>query len=313
MTQITFITGYFELLNTGRNFDVYLERASKMTLKISNPLVIFCEPHTYPKIKAERDKYGYLTHYIIKRFNEMEFYSYLPQIIENRKTHPRADSRNIPEYQIATCSKFTMIRDAINKNIFGSLYYAWIDFSLAESKFTNIDILRTVSNNIISNKLEKIKMCFINYTPKNETLDLQKYYNLHGRGGISGGFYSGSSDKLLKFAELCITFFKNNVSRGYGHADEQIYLQVYFANESKDLFNFYFGDYQYVISNFIEVNTESKHIILNVFLPNVIKDKHILESNILAKNAVMFLINGYKKGKVELNKDEIVKLFSYIA
>lgn len=317
MPQITYVTGYFELPNTGRNFDVYLERASKFTLKISNPLVIFCEPHTYPKIKAERDKYGYLTHYVVRKFEDMEFYSYLPKIIDNRKIRYRADPRNTPEYLIVTSSKFTMVRDAINKNIFGSLYYAWVDFGLVESQYSNMESLRAVSNYIISNKREKVNMCFINYIPKTETLNLETYYHLHGKCGIAGTFFSGSAKNLLKFMELCIQCFKDTIARGYGHNDEQIFLQVYFEccnlRTQNALFDFYFGDYQYVISNFTGFNTlESKYITLNVLLPNIMKDVSKLESKELVKNAVMFLIDGYKRGKLELDKDEIVRLFGYI-
>jgi len=318
MTQITYVTGYFELPNTGRNFDLYLERASKFTLKIANPLVIFCEPDTYPLIKAERDKYGYLTHYVIKRFDEMEFYSYLEQIIENRKTRPRADPRNIPEYQIVTCSKYTMVRDAINKNIFGSQYYAWVDFGIVYSEDnTNLNTLRAVSNDIISNKREKVKLCFINYTQKAETTDLETYYHMHGRCGIAGTFFSGSSTKLLKFAELCVQSFKDTVEKGYGHNDEQIFLQVYFEccerGEQNDLFDFYFGDYQYVISNFTGFNSrDAKYITLNVLLPNIMKDCLVKESKELGKKAVIFLMDGYRRGKVDFDKDEIVRLFEYI-
>jgi len=317
MTQITYVTGYFELLNAERNFDVYLERASKFTLKISYPLVIFCEPDKYQRIKAERDKYGYLTHYVIKRFEELEFYTYLPKIVENRKIRPRADTRNTAEYQIVTCSKYTMVRDAINKNIFGSQYYAWIDFGLVENKHSNINNLNIVTNNIISNKKDKVRMCFINYTTKVETTNLETYYHMHGRCGIAGGFFTGSSAKLLKFTELCIECFKNTVEKGYGHADEQLNLQVYFdccnRGEQNDLFDFYFGDYQHIISNFPGYNSnDAKYITLNILLPNVIKDNAIPESKELAKKAVMFLMDGYRRGKVDFDKDEIVRLFEYI-
>lgn len=318
-SQITYITGYFELPNTGRNFDLYLERASKFSLKIPTPMVIFCEPHTYHRIKAERDKYGFLTHYVVKNIAEMEFYSYLPQIIENRKTRPRADPRNIPEYQAITCSKYTMVRDAINKDIFGSQYYVWVDFGLVENEYSNMTSLRAVSNDIISNKRENVRMCFINYTTMAETLNLENYYHMHGRCGIAGTMFSGARSKLLKFVEMCIACFKKTVERGYGHNDEQIFLQVFFefiqdGNKICDLFDFYFGDYQYVVSNYLGlISANSKYITLNVFLPNIIKDKTTHpECFTLIKQAVSYVMNGYKTGKIDLNKEEIVRLFEYI-
>jgi len=318
-SQITYVSGYFELPDTGRNFETYLERASKFSLKIPHPMIIFCEPHTFPRIKEERSKYGYLTHYVVKKIDELEFFSYLPQIIENRKTHPRADPRNTPEYQCITCSKYTMVRDAINKNIFGSQYYVWVDFGLVESEYSNILSLRAVSNNIISNKRENVRMCFINYTPLNETLNLENYYHMYGRCGIAGTLFSGSSTKLLSFMEMCIKCFKDTVAKGYGHADEQIYLQVLFSfilegNKINDLFDFYFGDYQYILSNYPAFNSpDAKNITLNAFLPNVIKDKaKYPECKELVSHAVMYLMDGYKKGKLELSKEDIFRLFEYV-
>lgn len=320
-SKITYVSGYFELPNVESNFESYLERASRFSLKIPHPMIIFCEPHTYPRIKEERSKYGFLTHYVVKKIEDMEFYSYLPQIIENRKSRPRADPSNTPEYQVIKCSTYTMVRDAINKNIFGSQYYVWVDFGLVESGVapSNMSALRAVSNDIIYNKRENVRMCFINYTPLNETINLENYYHLYGRCGIAGILFSGSSEKLLRFMEMCINCFKDTVSKGYGHADEQIYLQVLFSfilagNKINDLFDFYFGDYQYILSNYSEFNSpDAKNITLNAFLPNVIKDKaKYPECKELVSQAVMYLMDGYKKGKLELSKEDIFRLFEYV-
>ena len=319
-SRITYITGFYELSNSSSNFEKQLENASKLSLKIPHPMIIFCEPDKYAKIKEERNKYGYLTHYVVKKREDLEYYQHLAQIIDNRKTRPRADPNNTPEYQLITCSKFTMVRDAINKNIFGSQYYTWIDFGLEETEYSNIEALRGISSNIISNKRENVRMCFIGYTSKEETLDLEKYYNQHGRCGITGLFFSGSSNKLLRVMEMCNECFKDTIMKGYGHADEQIYLQVLFkyileGGKIKDLFDFYFGDYQYVLSNYQEIlSAEAKHTIMNVFLPNASKDKAIHnEISYLVKQAVMYIMNGYKKERIDLNKDEIIRLFECIS
>jgi hypothetical protein len=323
--RITYITAYYNIPNTGNKFDSNLEKASKLSLKIPHPMIIFCEPETYPRIKAERAKYGYLTHYVVKPLTELELYSYLSQIRDNRKTRPRADSNNTPEYQLISCSKFVMIRDAINKNIFGSEYYAWIDFTMEETEYSNIAAIRAISNDIISNRdnglcaRNNVRMCFISYTAVAEVLDLEKYYNQHGRCGIAGTFYSGSAEKLLKFVNMCIECFKDIVGKGFGHSDEQIYLQVLVGyilggGKIKDLFEFYFGDYQYVLSNYVEFNSgESKAVIMNVFLPNVINDKaNHPECKELVKRAIMYVMDGYKRGKMDMNKDEIVRCFEAI-
>jgi hypothetical protein len=42
------------------------------------------------------------------------------------------------------------------------------------------------------------------------------------------------------------------------------------------------------------------------------KDCLVKESKELAKQAVMFLMDGYRRGKVDFDKDELVRLFEYI-
>ncbi|NCY26625.1 MAG: hypothetical protein EBX37_17870, partial [Alphaproteobacteria bacterium] len=175
MADITFITGYFRLPNSSFNDDIEKSRA---TLSICHPMIIFCDPDTYPIIKAERGKYGYLTHYIVKRFEELELYKYIEQIRANRVINPRADIGNTAEYQIATCSKFTFVRDAINKAIFGTTYYAWIDFALDYSISENNgrsfnDTIREITKFCVGSHArghdKRIRMCMINYTSKKDT------------------------------------------------------------------------------------------------------------------------------------------------
>ena len=50
-----------------------------------------------------------------------------------------------------------------------------------------------------------------------------------------------------------------------------------------------------------------------MFLPNAIKDKvKYKECKELVKYAVMYLMDGYKKGQLELSKEEIFRLFEYV-
>lgn len=315
---ITYVTGYFELPDTGRNFNLYLERASKFTLRIPGPLTIYCEAHNLPLIIAERAKYSNLTNYIVIRKEELELYKYLPQVLLNHKKRPRLHNRITPDYEIITCSKFTMLRDAINNNYFNSKFFCWVDFGLVASDYSNMNTLESVSRDIIQNNRENVRMCFINYNSIANTLNLEHYYGLQGACGIAGTFYSGSKEKLLKFVELCIDCYKRTIRAGFGHADEQIYLQVYFeyilsgANQN-DLFDFYFGDYYYIISNYTKFNTPlAKHIILYMLLPNMLNDIMYPPIKELIKYLVKFVIDGYKSNIISLEKHEIIKLFEIL-
>jgi hypothetical protein len=310
--KVTFVTGYFKL--PGYNSQEHINQAAKLSLSISHPLVIYCEQDTVDQIRAERDKYGYLTRYIVKPLNTFEFYNKLETIKKNRLTRPRVDVENTPEYMISSCNKVLMLQETVSNNIFDSTHFAWINFTLPfHETYSNLNII----NNIVANISNKIRMCFINYTPKADTLDLEKYYHQNGKCGIAGSFFTGSRETMLKYTKKFIDCFNRTVDSGYGHGDEQLILQVYFEQHnitnaelsSIDLMEFYFGDYQHVLCNYLDmVAHDSKHALQYFILPNAYKDNNMH----IVKSAVKYLMNGYKKKLFDLSTDDLCKIIEYL-
>lgn len=311
--KVTFVTGYFKV--PGYNFEEHLKQAAKLSLSISHPLVIYCEPDTVNQIREEREKYGYLTRYIVKPFETIEFYSKIEKVKENRVTLPRADVENTPEYMIASCYKAKMLHETATNNIFDSTHFAWINFTLPyDEQRSNLNII----NNIVSNVADSVRMCLINYNLKADTLDLEKYYHQHGKCGVAGSFFTASRANMLTYTEKFIDCFNRTVDSGYGHGDEQLIMQVYFeqldaantqTNQTSQLFDFYYGDYGFVLCNYLAmVAPESKHALLYFVLPNAHKDNNMQ----IVRSAAKYLINGYKNNNIDISKEDMAKIIEYL-
>jgi hypothetical protein len=134
----TVVTMFFDLKalpdnsSALRPFEFYLAKAHG-TLQIPNPMVIFCDADTRPKLQAIRDQLVdsalYPTVYIEKTITDYEIYTANhARVTENRKVVPTYNgSRNTPSYCILTMFKLAALQIAAARDDFGSSHYAWID------------------------------------------------------------------------------------------------------------------------------------------------------------------------------------------
>ena len=80
-------------------------------------------------------------------------------------------------------------------------------------------------------------------------------------------------------------------------------LQVYVEN--KELTDPYFGDYAYVLSNYLKFTVpETKHNIVQYIIPKASADNN----KKLAQTALKFLING----DMQLSNEELIKYFNQV-
>ena len=94
---------------------------------------------------------------------------------------------------------------------------------------------------------DKIKQLCIN--PYIENIEPKKYFENIWHN-CAGGLFSGSKEKLLKYIEL----FKQKTEQIYNEdwyqLDEAVMTMV--QRENSELFDFYYGDYEGIISNYLK-------------------------------------------------------------
>lgn len=275
----TIVTAFFDLRKyklsheneqeNADSIDEYISN-SKFVMSLDVNLVIYCDEHLEDVFKKYRKEYGLLHKTFIKPISleESPYYEYRDLIRENRKNiKPSADPRNTPLYFVTVSSKFHVIKDAITQDYFNTSalskksYYAWVDIGLAKVTGAHKDQLYRA----LSVKREKCSFCYIDYTPEEIMRDPNIYYS-HGRCGTACGFFTGERDNMLTLCDLFKDMFTDTVTKGYGHAEEQLIPPIY--HDQPSLFEFYFGDYNELLANYDDVRISPLKP-LNILIPHV--------------------------------------------
>jgi len=99
-------------------------------------------------------------------------------------------------------------------------------------------------------------------------------------------FFTGSKKHMYEFCNMIEEAFLNTLEKGYGHADEQLFLMVYY--KKPELFEFYYGDYQQMITNYTYTH-ENPEITCNLLIPKAFNDNNWE----VCFNACKFIWNSY--------------------
>jgi hypothetical protein len=237
-------------VDNNRNISGYIELAKNFILKLPYPLVIFIdnnEKEIYDAIYSVRES-NYLLHltYIYQvDFKETYFYKDLSKIEELQKKFCISNgdlNHETPLYVVLNNNKFCFMERTIELNPFNSSHFIWMDFGINHvAKDTDC------IHDWITKVPDKIKQLCIN--PYIENIEPKTYFqNIYHN--CAGGLFSGSKENMLKYIE----FFKQKTEQIYSEdwyqIDEAVMTMV--QRENYELFDFFYGDYEGIISNYLK-------------------------------------------------------------
>jgi len=233
--------------NTNLNHSVnrYLEFAKNFILKLPYNLIIFTDDNEIINlINEERQLYSDKTCIINKPFEDTYYYKHLDRLRELQKIYTILNGyidHETPMYIILNNDKFDFMEHAIKLNPFNSSHFIWMDFSINHVAL-NCEKIHEWINKVP----DKIKQLCINpYIENKDDKEMFKYIYHH----TAGGLFTGSSINLLKYCDL----FKQKTEKIYNEnwyqIDEAVMTMV--QRENPDLFDFFYGDYKGIISNYL--------------------------------------------------------------
>lgn len=266
-THWTLVTAYFDLTQEpdasseikARDSAYYLQHA-RDTMNIDQNLVVYCDTSSLPYLESLRPAHlKSKTIFRIMSFSEFDIVQKCrSKIWENRKTHPyQFDPRNTASYYLFCMTRYVMVKQTIEDNPFQSTHFAWINLCIERMGWKNVSSLQETL------ELSRVKFstCWIDYQPQKLVENFEDYFQ-GGRCGMCSGFFTGESNYFRQFCDEILCVFNECLEKGYGHADEQLYSIVYFRHP--ELFEPYFGDYQEMITNYIEVRDNVSSPVRNV-------------------------------------------------
>jgi len=306
MSKSVIVTMYFNLKDLNdtstetRPVDFYLKNG-RGTLRLENPMVIFCDSITQPLIQAIRNEYVdpelCPTVYVVKNFTDYDYYNQLwPILVENRKRsryYKNPGDRNTPSYYLAVMFKFTAMNIAHQRNDFDATHYFWIDFGYSHIVRGNmIEDARAA----LSNPKEKISVIYIHYRKPEEIQNLEDFCG-QGSCGIATGVFSVEKDYVSKLYSGVWAIFYELLLKGCGHADEQV--MTICNNRHPEMFTLSYGDYYSLLSNYHYVredwNTVKWHFIKNALSAG---------KNDIAIHAAKNMLESISLGLLSMPEDE---------
>ena len=137
--QTTLVTAYYFVSSSSTPKHEYVSRGER-TLRIHQPMIIFCEQETKDHILKIRSQFNlqHITYIITLPYQHLLFYHYRNRIEQNREIYwPTRDPRAPTDVHVICVSKFDFIQRALLLNPFQTPYMAWIDFSLLGKTMNN--------------------------------------------------------------------------------------------------------------------------------------------------------------------------------
>lgn len=307
----TLVTGYFDLTVMpdanpaikARPSSLYLDEHAASVLSLDQNIVVFCEPKNQDKILAIRPKYLHeRTRVVTMSFEDFPLTKHRDQIIKNRggSSGCPSDPRNTASYYLFCVARFAMLKHVMRTNPFGSTHFAWCNICIERMGYKNLTHLHEA----LATNRDKFSTCYIDYVDKKTTQELSQ--NFHGpkcvgRCTMCSGFFTGNAKHMKAVADKVEQHFVKCLQAGFGHADEQLINLAYF--DDPDLFDWYCGDYEDMVTNYAGVYSRPGHVLRN-----------LIQSSMAAKDwkvcarACEIVWAAYNQKKCTLTTDEYILL-----
>ncbi len=178
-------------------------------------------------------------------FENTYFYSYIDKITELRTKFTILNgnpNHETPLYIILNNNKFDFIEKSIEINPFSSTHFIWMDFGINHVAKNTEKI-----HEWILHVPDKIKQLCINPYLENDDRKLLFRYIYHH---MAGGLFSGNISNLLLYSSKFKQMIDKIYQEEWYQIDEAIMTMV--QRDNPELFDLYYGDYQGIISNYLE-------------------------------------------------------------
>ena len=141
----------------------------------------------------------------------------------------------------------------IELNPFNSSHFIWMDFGINHIAQNTEKIHEWI--NLVPDKIKQL--CINPYIENIDNKQMFQYIYHH----TAGGLFSGSKENMLKYIELFKKKTEQIYNENWYQIDEAVMTMV--QRENPDLFNFYYGDYKSIVSNYLKPIHDIELVIIN--------------------------------------------------
>lgn len=265
----------------------YMDRCGT-TLSVPIPLVVLCDASSRGFLESKRNELapGASTIFVEKSLLDYDFVkTALPIVQSNRANETKRDRGNTPLYFLTVMMKFEAILIA-SQRVPHATHIIWLDIACEHIVWEGAKYLPSM----IANLKPKVAVTYIHYRPSEQLAEERmKTFLLLGPCGIAATAFTVERAYVHRFFALGHSIFYLQLSRGAGHAEEQVL--TYMFDRDPDLFTLTFGDYYSVICNYNGPVRDAESI-LRCFVHPAIRAGR----KDLAREAAAALLKSYRSG-----------------
>jgi hypothetical protein len=232
-TDATFVTAFIVNVNKTKSLEKYIE-LGKIYLQTDINKVVFMDEtiiHEFDYLMNKK------THIIPFKKEDNYLYNYIDKIDKFELNTPSPDKDTL-DYMFIMCNKTEWLRNAIELNIYNSNQFIWTDFGIRHVFSQSDEEFRSKMERLNQLKYDQIRIASI--------WNLDKFYQYNPYRDISwyfaGGVFGGSSEVLIKFADLmkdmCIEIIETHGTLMW---EVNIWRFIYLNN--RELFSPYYCDH----------------------------------------------------------------------
>lgn len=251
-----------DLSDYHRKKETFYSLAKKFILSLNMPLFLCMDADDIElinMIRETRKEKGLenITYLYFEKFENTYFYKYIDRIKEMQSKyiiHNGNLRHETPRYITLNNNKFHFIEKAIEINPFCSNKFLWLDMGINHVAQKPFEIL-----NWQYQIPEKIKQICINPYLEN-ILPKEIFHNIYHH--TAGGLFSGSKEYLSMYIKLYKNKIEQILNEEWYQIDEAIMTII--QRENRDMFEFYYGDYDGIIANYNKADLSMNLIMTSI-------------------------------------------------
>jgi len=193
--KTTIVSVYINNVNQrpDRSLNDYI-KYGEVLLKAKIPKIIFVDSESYEIIKDYENENTKI--FAIEK-TDVYLYEYIDKL-ENFNLYTSYPEKDTIEYMFTMCSKTEWIKKAIELNIFNSINYIWMDFSIRHIFRCDDDTFIAKVENLNEKFYDLIRIASIWNSNTQYNVDIYRSITWYFAGGVFGGY----KENLLQFSDI---------------------------------------------------------------------------------------------------------------
>ena len=262
MKRLTLVTALFDLARREgnprrRNVEHYM-RAAEYLFDLDADVIAFADPELADGLADARRLAGHEARTVVVplALEELPAHELAGPIVAARRAHPILNGdpdKDTPLYAVLQWSKFELVRRATDLDPFDATHYGWLDIGLPSRPHP--------ADRVFEQPADRVRLLAMRGFREADLADAADYLS-HLRGHVAAGYVTASAPAFMRLCERFDARAREFLEARLAPSEEQ--LLPILCLEEPELFEFHYGDYGAILSNYLRLRGSAENLIFQL-------------------------------------------------